>query len=86
MQKKKGGRMKYKLSVCETVTKSHDVIIDTDRPIDEICSEIEGHTFMLMNIYDIQYLDGVICLDIIEDEDGTSEFEVESIDDDEVAE
>ena len=71
--------MKYVLDVCERVTKSHRVTIDTDRPIDDICDEIESHTQRLMSVWDIQYLDGVVDLEIVEDEDGESEFEVESV-------
>lgn len=82
--------MKYVLDICETVTKSHRVTIDTDRPIDDICNEIESHAPMLMDIWDIQYLDGVVGLEVVEDEDGESEFEVESVErdsaDDEVTE
>ena len=75
--------MKYVLDICETVTKSHRVTIDTDRPIDDICGEIESHTSGVMDIWDIQYLDGVVDLEVVEDEDGESEFEVESVSDDE---
>jgi hypothetical protein len=82
--------MKYVLDICETVTKSHRVTIDTDRPIDDICDGIESYTQRLMSVWDIQYLDGVVDLEIVEDEDGESEFEVESVErdseDDEVTE
>ena len=82
--------MKYVLDICETVTKSHRVTIDTDRPIDDICDGIESCTQRLMSVWDIQYLDGVVDLEIVEDEDGESEFEVESVErdseDDEVTE
>lgn len=71
--------MKYVLDICERVTKSHRVTIDTDRPIDDICDEIESHAQRLMSVWDIQYLDGVVGLEIVEDEDGESEFEVESV-------
>lgn len=82
--------MKYVLDICETVTKSHRVTIDTDRHIDDICDGIESYTQRLMSVLDIQYLDGVVDLEIVEDEDGESEFEVESVErdseDDEVTE
>ena len=71
--------MRYVLDICERVTKSHRVTIDTDRPIDDICDEIESHVSRLMGIWDIQYLDGVVGLEIVEDEDGESEFEVEGV-------
>ena len=71
--------MKYVLDICETVTKSHRVTIDTDRPIDDICDEIESHASRVMGIWDIQYLDGVVDLEVVEDEDGESEFEIESV-------
>ena len=74
---KEGDGMRYVLDICETVTKSHKVTIDTDRPIYDICDEIESHKSMLMDVWDIQYLDGVVDLEIVEDEDGESEFEVE---------
>ena len=80
--------MRYVLDICERVTKSHRVTIDTDRPIDDICDEIESNAFM--NVLDILYLDGVVVLKVDEDEDGESEFEVESVErdsaDDEVTE
>ena len=81
--------MKYVLDICETVTKSHRVTIDTDRPIDDICDEIESHAGV-MDVWDIEYFDGVTIINIVEDEDGESEFEVESVErdseDDEVTE
>jgi hypothetical protein len=78
--------MKYVLDICETVTKSHRVTIDTDRPIDDICDEIESHTQRLMSVWDIQYIDGVTVVEINED-DGDSELEVEGVyEDDEAAE
>ena len=82
--------MRYVLDICERVTKSHRVTIDTDRPIDDICDEIESHESRIMGVWDIQYLDGVVDLEVVEDEDGESEFEVESVErdsvDDEVTE
>lgn len=48
--------MRYILDICEIVTKSHRVTIDTDRPLDDICDEIESHKPRLMNVWDIQYL------------------------------
>ena len=74
--------MRYVLDICERVTKSHRVTIDTDRPIDDICDEIESHASRIMGIWDIQYLDGVVGLEVVEDEDGESEFEVESVEKD----
>ena len=71
--------MKYVLYICEIVTKSHRVTIDTDRPIDDICDEIKSHALRIMDVWDIQYLDGVVGLEVVEDEDGESEFEVESV-------
>ncbi len=80
--------MRYVLDICERVTKLHRVTIDTDRPIDDICDEIESHAFM--DVCDILYLDGVVVLKVDEDEDGESEFEVDSVErdsaDDEVTE
>lgn len=82
--------MRYVLDICESVTKSHRVTIDTDRPIDDICDEIESHASRIMGVWDIQYLAGVVDLEVVEDEDGESEFEVESVErdsaDDEVTE
>jgi hypothetical protein len=75
----RGDGMRYVLDICERVTKSHRVTIDTDRPIDDICGEIESHAQRLMSVWDIQYLDGVVGLEIVEDEDGESEFEAEII-------
>ena len=74
--------MRYVLDICKRVTKSHRVTIDTDRPIDDICDEIESHALRIMSIWDIQYLDGVVGLEVVEDEDGESEFEVESVEED----
>ena len=83
--------MRYILDICEIVTKSHRVTIDTERPIDDICNEISSHASTLMNVWDIQYLKGVVDLvEVIENEDGEYEFEVESVErdseDDEVTE
>lgn len=72
---------KYKLDVCETITKTHEVIIETDENIGDICDEIERQH--MLDVWDIQYIDGVDVVKIVEDEDGMSEFEVESISDDE---
>lgn len=74
--------MRYVLDICERIIKSHRVTVDTDRPIDDICDEIESHASRIMNIWDIQYLDGVVGLEVVEDEDGESEFEVESVEED----
>ena len=79
--------MRYVLDICERVTKSHRVTIDTDRPIDDICDEIESHTSRIMDVWDIQYFDGMVGFEIVEDGDGESEFEVEGVsEDDEVTE
>lgn len=71
--------MRYVLDICETVTKLHRVTVDTERPIDDICNEISSHASTIMNVWDIQYLKGVDDLEVIEDEDGESEFEVGSV-------
>ena len=72
---------KYKLDVCESIIKTHEVIIETDEDIDDICDEIERQH--MLGIWDIQYIDGVDVVKIVEDADGMSEFEVEGISDDE---
>jgi hypothetical protein len=81
--------MKYVLDICERVTKSHRVTIDTDRPIDDICDEIENHAGV-MDVWDIEYFDGVTVINMVEDEGGESEFEVDCVErdsaDDEVTE
>ena len=74
---------RYMLDICERVTKSHRVTIDTDRPIDDICDEIGSHASGIMDVWDIQYLGGVTIIKMVEDEDGESEFEVECVSDDE---
>ena len=77
---------RYKLDIYEKVSKSHEVIIDTDKDIDAICDEIESHTLGINSVWDIQYIDGVTVVKIDED-DGDSELEVEGIyEDDEVTE
>lgn len=73
---------KYTLNVCEIVIKSHEVTIETDKDIDAVCNEIEDRIYGINNIWDIQYINGVEIIKIIEDEDGSSEFEVEGIYDD----
>lgn len=72
---------KYKLDVCESIIKTHEVIIETDEDIDDICDKIEREH--MLGILDIQYIDGVDVVKIVEDADGMSEFEVEGISDDE---
>lgn len=70
---------KYKLDVCETIIKTHEVIIETDEEIGDICDEIERQH--MLGIWDIQYIDGVDVVKIVEDADGMSEFEVDGISD-----
>jgi hypothetical protein len=72
---------KYKLDVCERIVKTHEVIIETDEEIGDICDEIERQH--MLDVWDIQYINGVNVVKIVEDEDGMSEFEVEGISDDE---
>ena len=72
---------KYKLDVCETIIKTHEVIIETDADIGNICDEIERQH--MLGIWDIQYIDGVDVVKIVEDADGMSEFEVEGVSDNE---
>lgn len=72
---------RYKLDIYEKVSKSHEVIIETDKDIGDICDEIERQH--MLGIWDIQYIDGVDVVKIIKDEDGMPEFEVEGISDDE---
>ena len=77
---------RYKLDIYEKVSKSHEVIIDTDKNIDAICDEIESHTLGINSIWNIGYIDGVTVVKINED-DGDSELEVEGVyEDDEVTE
>ena len=77
---------RYKLDIYEKVSKSHEVIIDTDKDIDAICDEIESHVLGINSVWDIQYIDGVTVVEIVED-DGDSELEVEGVyEDDEVTE
>ena len=77
---------RYKLDIYEKVSKSHEVIIDTDKDIDAICDEIESHILGINSIWDIEYIDGVTVVEINED-DGDSELEVEGVyEDDEVTE
>ena len=72
---------KYKLDVCESITKTHEVIIETDEDVGDICNKIEREH--MLGIWDIRYIDGVDVVKIIEDADGMSEFDVEGISDDE---
>ena len=55
---------RYKLDIYEKVSKSHEVIIDTDKDIDVICDEIESHTLRINSIWDIGYIDGVTVVKI----------------------
>lgn len=73
---------KYVLNIYETITKSHEVTIETDKDVDVICDEIESHINGINSVWNIQYIDGVTLVKITEDEDGDSEFEVISISDD----
>ena len=73
--------MRYVLDICERVTKSHRVIVDTDKDIDAICNEIENRVYGINSIGDIGYIDGVTLVKVDEDEDGEWEFEVEGVDD-----
>lgn len=73
--------MRYVLDICERVTKSHRVIVDTDKDIDAVCNEIESRVYGINSIGDIGYIDGVTLVKVDEDEDGDWEFEVEGVDD-----
>ena len=73
--------MRYVLDICEIVTMSHRVIIDTDKDIDAVCNEIESRVYGINSVWDIDYIDGVTLVNVDEDEDGDWEFEVEGVDD-----
>lgn len=72
---------KYTLDICETIIRSHEVTIETDKDIDAICDEIESRINGINSVWDVQYINGVTLLKVVEDEDGTAEFEVECISD-----
>lgn len=74
---------KYKLDISETIVRTHEVTIETDKDIDAICDEIESRINGINSVWDIQYINGVKLLKVVEDEDGTAEFEVDCISDDE---
>lgn len=60
--------MRYRLTVEETRKYMHEVIIETDDDIDEVCDEIENTVLYAM---DITYGgDNYRCIDFIEDESG----------------
>ena len=69
---------KYILNIYETITRSHEVTIETDRDIDDVCTEIESRINGISDIWDMQYIKGVTLVNLVEDEDGSSEFEVEA--------
>ena len=60
--------MRYRLTVEETRKYMHEVIIETDDDIDEVCDEIEN---TVSYGWDITYGgDNYRCIDFIEDESG----------------
>ena len=77
---------RYVLNICETIIRSHEVTIDTDRDIDEVCGEIENSIGGINSIWDMQYIKGVTVVKLVEDEDGAWEFEVECVSESEVTE
>ena len=77
--------MKYRLTVEETIKYMHEVVIETEDDIDEVCNEIENTVSYAM---DISYGgNNYRCVDFIEDESGdfgnVEIIDAEEIDDEE---
>ena len=68
--------MKYVLNIVETIRRSHEVTIETDRDIESVCNDFENNN-IVSDCWDADYIDGISVLNVEEGADDISEFEVE---------
>ena len=73
---------RYKLTIEEKTTRTHDVVIETDKSIDSICDYIERSDNAINDPWDIRYIAGVNLVSVDEGAEEFPEFEVLSVDED----
>ena len=67
---------RYKMTIEEKTTRTHTVIIETDKSIDAICDRIERNDHAINDPWDIRYIAGVNFVEVEEGAEELPEFEV----------
>ena len=67
---------RYKLDIEEKTTRTHEVVIETDKSIDTICDYIERSDNAINDPWDIRYIAGVNLVSVDEGAEDFPEFEV----------
>ena len=67
---------RYKLTIEEKTTRTHEVVIETDKRIDTICDYIERSDNAIIDPWDIRYIAGVNLISVEEGAEELPEFEV----------
>ena len=73
---------RYKLTIEEKTTRTHEVVIETDKSIDTICDYIERSDNAIIDPWDIRYIAGVNLVSVDEGAEEFPEFEVLSVEKD----
>ena len=73
---------RYKLTIEEKATRTHEVVIETDKSIDTICDYIERSDNAIIDPWDIRYIAGVNLVSVDEGAEEFPEFEVLSVEKD----
>jgi hypothetical protein len=73
---------RYKLTIEEKTTRTHEVVIETDKSIDMICDYIERSDNAIIDPWDIRYIAGVNLVSVDEGEEDFPELEVLSVEKD----
>jgi len=73
---------RYKLTIEEKATRTHTVVIETDKSIDSICARIERNDNAINDPWDIRYIAGVNLVSVDEGAEELPEFEVLDVDKD----
>lgn len=73
---------RYELTIEEKTTRTHTVIIETDKSIDAICDYIERSDNVIFDPCDIRYIAGVNLVSVDEGEEKFPQFEVLSVEKD----
>jgi hypothetical protein len=67
---------RYRLTIEEKTTRTHEVVIETDKSIDTICDYIERNNNGIGDPWDIRYVAGVNLVSVEEGAEELPEFEV----------
>ena len=73
---------RYKLTIEEKTTRTHEVVIETDKSIDTICDYIERSDNCIGDPWDIRYIAGVNLVSVDEGAEELPEFEVMDVEKD----